>query len=57
MESLNNSKQEPGEDTANKYEEELYNILTRSQSKRTRDENNFLTGTSITLTISTSIIS
>ena len=57
MESLNNSKQKPGEDTANKYEEELYNMLARLQSKRTRDGNNFLTGTSIDLTISTSVMS
>ena len=57
MESLDDSKQEPEEDAANKCEEELYNMSAGPQSKRTRDENNFLTGTSIALTISTSIMS
>ena len=57
MESLDNGNQEPGEDAANKYEEELYNMSAGLQSKRTRDRNNFLTGTSITLTISTSVMS
>ena len=57
MESLNNSKQEPGEDTANKYEEELYNTSAGLQSRGTRDGNNFLTGKFIALTISTSIMS
>ena len=57
MESLDDSKQGSGEDAVNKYEEELYNISVGLQSKRTRDRNNFLTGISITLTISTNVIS
>src|SRR5947207_4085899 len=57
MESLDDDKQGPGEDATNKCEEELYNTSAGPQSKRTRDGNNFLTGTSITLTISTSVMS
>ena len=57
MESLDDDKQEPGEDAANKYEKELYNTSAELQSRGTRDGNNFLTGKFITLTISTSIIS
>ena len=57
MESLDDDKQGPGEDAANKYEKELYNISAELQSKRTKDENNFLTGISITLTISTTVMS
>ena len=57
MESLDDGKQGPGEDAANKCEKELYNTSAGLQSKRTRDGNNFLTGTSIALTISTSVMS
>ena len=57
MKSLDDDKQGPEKDATNKCEEELYNISAGLQSKRTRDRNNFLTGTSITFTISTSIMS
>src|SRR2546421_11043780 len=57
MKFLDDDKQEPEEDTVNKCKKELYNMSAGLQSKRTRDRNNFLTGTSIALTISTSIMS
>ena len=67
MEFLDDDKQGPGEDAANKCEEELYTVLNNMSAglrrKKTRREeegvngNNFVTGTSITFTISTSIIS
>ena len=60
-ESLDNGKQGPGEDAANKCEKELYTVLNnmsaRSQRKRTRreeegvDRNNFVTSTPIILSL------
>src|SRR5216110_3485520 len=60
-ESLDDGKQGPGEDAANKCEEELYTVLNNTSAgprrKRTRreeegvDGNNFVTGTPIVLSL------
>ena len=61
MESLDNGKQEPGEDAANKCKEELYTVLNNTSAglwrKKTRreeervDGNNFVTGILIVLSL------
>jgi len=58
---LDDGKQGPGEDAANKCEEELYTVLNNTSAgprrKRTRreeegvDGNNFVTGTPIVLSL------
>ena len=61
MESLDDGKQGPGEDAANKCEEELYTVLNNTSAglwrKKTRreeervDGNNFVTGILIVLSL------